>query len=124
MQQKLPEIEALGIGLVAISPELPDRILTTAEKNALGFEVLSDQGNEVARSFGLVFTLPEELRPIYKQFGIDLPSENGDDTYALPIPATYVINTEGIITNAFVDADYTSRVEPEELLTVLRENFS
>ena len=120
MQQKLPEIEALGAGLVAISPELPDRALSTAEQHALGFEVLSDHGNTVARKFGLVFTLPEELRPIYQQFGIDLPSANGDDSYALPLPATYIIDRKSIIVDAFVDADYTNRLEPEVLLTILR----
>ncbi|MEE8401007.1 MAG: AhpC/TSA family protein, partial [Candidatus Hydrothermarchaeaceae archaeon] len=60
----------------------------------------------------------EELRPIYKQFGINLPEDNGDESYELPIPATYVIK-DGIIVYSFVDADYTKRAEPAEVLKML-----
>ena len=120
MQLALPEIEALGAQLVTVSPELPDKSLSTAEKNALAFEVLSDVGNKVARDFGLVFSLAEELRPIYASFGIDIPAYNGDDTFELPMPATYVIDTDGTILHAFVDADYTSRLEPAEIVEILK----
>jgi peroxiredoxin len=82
--------------------------------------VLSDIGNKISRQFGLVFTLDAELRPLYKQFDIDLPTFNGDESYELPIPATYVVNSDGIITLAFVDADYTKRLEPEEVVKALR----
>ena len=86
MQLELPEIESLGAQLVAISPNLPDKSLSTVEKNHIAFEVLSDVGNHVARDFGLVFTLSEKLRPIY----------------------------------AFVDPDYTKRLEPSEIVKVLK----
>ena len=120
MQLVLPEIESLGAQLVAVSPNMPDRSLSTVEKNDLVFEVLSDVGNHVTRDFGLVFTLSEELRPIYASFGIDIPAYNGDDTFELPMPATYVIDTDGTITYAFVDADYTKRIEPSEIVDVLK----
>ncbi|MEM8641701.1 MAG: peroxiredoxin-like family protein [Cyanobacteria bacterium P01_G01_bin.54] len=120
LQAKLPEIKALGATLVTISPETPDASLSTQEKNALEFEVLSDLGNRVARSFGLVFTLPESLRPLYNQFGIDIPAHNGDDTFELPIPATYVIKTDGTIALAFAEADYTQRLEPAEIVAALQ----
>ena len=97
--------------------------LSTAEKHTLGFEVLSDQGNVVAQQFGLVFTLPEELRPIYKQFGIDLPAANGDESYMLPIPATYVIDKTHTVVDAFVDADYTNRLEPDDLIAILKDKL-
>jgi len=87
----------------------------------LTFEVLSDVGNRVARQFGLVFVLPEELRPIYAGFGIDIPAANGDDTFELPIPATYVIDHDRKIRMAFVDADYTQRVDPEIVLSALKQ---
>jgi peroxiredoxin len=111
----------LGANLVAISPELPERALSTAEQHALGFHVLSDAGNTVARKFGLVFTLAKRLRPVYESFGIDLPASNGDDTYELPIPATYVIDSHGTIVLSFADADYTKRMEPAEAISALRE---
>jgi peroxiredoxin len=120
LQLELPKIESLGAQLVAISPNLPDKSLSTMEKNHIAFEVLSDVGNRVARDFGLVFTLSEELRPIYASFGIDIPAFNGDDTFELPMPATYVIDTHGIITYAFVDPDYTKRLEPGEIVNVLK----
>jgi len=82
--------------------------------------VLSDFGNKVSRQFGLVFTLDEQLKPLYKQFGIEIPVFNGDESYELPIPATYVVNSDGIIDLAFADADYTKRLEPEEVLKSLR----
>ena len=119
LQQHLPEIERLGAKLVAISPQVPDESLSTAEKHELTFPVLSDVGNQVARQFGLVFTLSEHLRPMYARFGIDLPSYNGDSSFELPVPATFVLNREGIVRSAFVNADYKQRMEPEEILRAL-----
>jgi peroxiredoxin len=109
----------LGATLVAVSPETPDHSLSTAENNSLSFEVLSDTGNRVARQFGIVFQLPVDLRPIYAGFGIDLPAANGDDRFELPIPATYVIDTNRKIRMAFVDPDYTRRLDPEEIIATL-----
>ena len=88
LQAALPEFTAHNAALVAVSPQTPDQSLSTAEKNELEFSVLSDVGNDVAGEYGLVFTLPEALRPIYAEFGIDLPSYNGDDSFELPVPAT------------------------------------
>ncbi len=119
LQQALPEIQQLGAQLIAVSPELPDRSLSTSEKQALAFPVLSDHGNRVAAAYGLVFTLPEALRPIYAQFGIDLPAWNGDNSFKLPIPATFVIGGDGLIMDAFADTDYTKRMEPARILDVL-----
>lgn len=119
LQAALPQIQAAGAQLVAVSPELPDKSLSTRERNELAFEVLHDAGNRVAASFGLVFTLAEELRPIYDSFGLDLPDYNGDDSFTLPMPATYVIGRDAGIHYAFVDADYTKRLEPALVLDSL-----
>jgi peroxiredoxin len=86
----------------------------------LTFEVISDVGNAVARQYGIVFTLPEELRPIFAGFGIDIPAANGDDTFELPIPATYVIDRDRKIEMAFLDADYTQRADPEVVISALK----
>lgn len=119
LQQVLPEIEAKGATLVAISPETPDSSLSTQEKNELSFEVLSDRGNIVAKQFGLVFTLDQSLRPIYESFGIDIPGYNGDDSFELPLPATYVLAPDGTIIFNYANADYTQRLDPTEIMTVL-----
>jgi len=121
LQRTLPEIEALGAQLVTVSPQLPDNSLSTAEKLDLTFEVLSDVGNRVAREFGLVFTLPEEMRSIYQDFGIDLPAANGDESFELPMPATYVIDKSGIVRLAFVDIDYTRRLDPDDIIDALKK---
>jgi peroxiredoxin len=120
LQQALPEITRLGATLVAVSPQTPDESLSTAEKNALAFPVLSDAGSATAKSFGIAYYLGEELRPIYTRFGHALPDENGDESWVLPIPATYVIDTEGTIALAYVDVDYRNRLEPTEILTALQ----
>ncbi|HVA53392.1 MAG TPA: peroxiredoxin-like family protein [Acidimicrobiales bacterium] len=119
LQAKLPEITAAGATLVAISPQTPDNSISTAEKFELAFPVLSDQGNAVAESFGLVFSLPESLRELYRGFGYDLPAVNGDSTFRLPLAATYVIDSDGVIAWRFADADYTKRAEPDDVIAIL-----
>jgi peroxiredoxin len=118
-QAILPEISALGARLVAISPQLPDRSYETAEKNLLGFDVLSDAGNHVARDFGLVYSVPDELRAVFLSIDKALPGINGDDSWELPIPATYVMAEDRRIALAFLDVDYRNRLEPDEILTSL-----
>jgi peroxiredoxin len=120
-QKILPEIKAAGASLVAISPEQPDDTLSTAEKNALDFEVLSDVGQKVGRAFGLVYTFSDELKSAYREFGLDIPGKNGADEWALPISATYVIGQDGRITYACTDADYRDRAEPADVLRTLKE---
>lgn len=120
-QKLLPEIAASGAQLIAISPEKPDASLSTAEKNELTFEVLSDAGQQVGRAFGLVFNLSDELKAIYTQFGNDLSVVNNTpDEWALPVPATYVIGQDGTILFAHADVDYQYRAEPQEVLAVLK----
>ncbi|MEM9905222.1 MAG: peroxiredoxin-like family protein [Cyanobacteria bacterium P01_D01_bin.44] len=121
LQAVLPDIQAAGAILIAIAPETPDNSLSTQEKNALTFAVLSDVGNKVSREFGLVFQLPETLRPIYKGFGIDIEAYNGDQTFELPVPATYVVAPSGEIVYAFADADYTKRAEPADVVAALKQ---
>jgi peroxiredoxin len=116
----LPRIAAAGASLVAISPEKPDDSLSTAEKNALSFEVLSDVGHTVGRAFGLVYEFTDELRGAYHGFGLDIPAVNGTPgEWALPVSATYVIDSNGTIIYAYTDVDYRDRADPEDVLKVL-----
>ncbi|MBD3610777.1 MAG: AhpC/TSA family protein [Gammaproteobacteria bacterium] len=119
LQSHLGEFKERGARLVAVSPQTPDNSLTTIEKNELAFDILSDQENKIAREFGLVFTLPESLKPIYDKFGIDIPAHNGDGSFELPVPATYVIGKNREIIFDFIDADYTTRLEPSIIVNIL-----
>ena len=121
LQNALPEIKSLDAQLIAISPNTPDNSISSIEKHELEFEVLTDAGNKIAKEFRLVFNLAEELRPIFKQFNFDVPKYNGDESWELPIPATYIVNTDGKIVHAFVNADYTKRMEPTEIISKLKE---
>jgi peroxiredoxin len=119
-QAILSELTALGAHLVAISPQLPDGSLSTAEANSLTFDVLSDVGNAVARSFGLVWSLPEELRAALRSNDKALPAINGDESWELPVPATYLIARDGQIALAAIEVDYRKRLEPDAILAALR----
>jgi len=81
---------------------------------------LSDVGSATAKAFGIAFDLSEELRPIYARFGHALPDRNGDESWTLPIPATYVVDGDGVIALAFLDVDYRNRLEPAEIIVALR----
>jgi peroxiredoxin len=119
-QAALPEIAAAGASLVAISPEKPDDTVSTAEKNSLTFEVLSDVGQKVGRAFGLVYEFTEELKAAYHGFNLDIPARNGaPGEWALPVSATYVIDRDGSIIYAYTDADYRDRADPCEVLRAL-----
>jgi peroxiredoxin len=107
--------------LVAISPMLEKYARQMAEKRHLRFPLLLDPGNELAKRFGLLYTLPEYLREIYLKFSLDLPRFNGDDSWTLPLPARYIVFPDGIIRQAEVGTDYTVRPEPEETVGFLRE---
>ena len=90
-----------------------------AETNDLGFDVLSDLGNTVARRYGLLWKLPPAVVDLYQGLNLDLVAANGDESWELPIPGTFVIDREGVIRLASVDADYRNRLEPEAILEAL-----
>jgi peroxiredoxin len=120
-QKLLPQLQALGANLVAVSPQTPDNSLSTAEKNELAYPVLSDVGLHVARAYGVAFTLPTELVELYqRQWKNDLVKWNGEGGWSLPIPATYVIGEDARIVLAHVDPDYRERLDPEAVLARLR----
>jgi peroxiredoxin len=120
-QQILPDLKAAGASLVAISPEKPDDTLSTAEKNALAFDVLSDVGQKVGRAFGLVYQFNDELKSAYQGFGLDILAKNAADEWALPLSATYVIGRDGMIIYAYTDADYRDRADPMDVLAILKQ---
>ena len=119
LQQHLPEFRSLGATLIGVSPETPDHSLTTKEKQGLEFEVVSDSNNRVSRDYGLLFTVYESMRPLYLKWGLDVPAYNGEDSWELPVPATYVIDTGRVVRAAHVDKDYTKRMEPRQIIEAL-----
>ncbi|HZR42159.1 MAG TPA: peroxiredoxin-like family protein [Ktedonobacteraceae bacterium] len=120
-QQAFPQIQALGASLVAISPQTPDHSLSLAEKQALTFAVLSDVGNQVARNCGLVFTMDEAVRAAHKQIGADLPTYNGDESWELPMPGTFLLDQSGTVRLAFVDPNFTHRLDPSVIIAELKK---
>lgn len=119
LQQFLPQIQAAGGNLLAISPQTAANSRKSLRINQLAFPILSDPHNEVAAAFGLRFRLPDYLVELYRQLHNDLPTVNGDPSWTLPMPARYVIGQDGIIRYAEVNPDYTRRPEPEALLPAL-----
>ncbi len=118
LQEELPNFQAAGANLLALTPEVPDKSLSTKEKHDLQFEVLSDVGNAVAHEYGIVFKLIPELADSY-QSGFGLHEYNGDETDELPIAATYIIDQQGVIQYAFLDPDYRNRAEPADIIKAL-----
>jgi len=120
IEAALPDLEARGARLVAISPQTAPNSRRSQRENKLSFPILSDPRNEVAAAFGLRFELPDYLADLYKNvFRNDLAIVNGDDSWTLPMPARFVIAQDGTIVYAEVNPDYTRRPDPETLLPVL-----
>ena len=117
----LGKIQDYGASLYAISPELPEYSQKIISMRKLGFDVLFDQGNQVADKFGIVFSLPTDLKELYRDnLHINLKMYNGDDDWKLPIPSRFLIDTQGIIRYADYSPDYTMRPDPEDLMKVLK----
>lgn len=120
MQERLSDFKAEGAALLALTPELPDQSLNTSEKHDLQFNVLSDVGNKTGKDYGVVFKLTPEVAEIYEaSFGMH--NYNGDESDELPLAATYVIDQDGFIQYAFLDADYRNRAEPDDIIEALKK---
>jgi peroxiredoxin len=121
IQAALSEIAQRGASVVAISPQTAPNSRKSARQNQLTFPILSDVGGEISAAFGLRFRLPDYLIELYKSFKNDLPAFNSEPSWTLPMPARYVVGTDGVIAYAEVNPDYTQRPDPSELLPVLEQ---
>ena len=115
------QFSTAGATLVLISPQLHEHNAAIAKEKGLAVDILSDPGNVVAASYGLKYQMPDDLIAIYKQFGLDIPKHNGDDSWTLPIPAALIIDGDGIVRHTNINADYTNRPEPEDTLADLKK---
>jgi peroxiredoxin len=116
MNQILPRIQQARSSLIAVSPQTVQQSFFMADQHKLRFPLLSDPGNKVARQFGLVYRVPEYQQAVYRRVFINLPFVNGDQSWELPIPATYILGRDRSVLHASVNADYTERAEPSQIL--------
>jgi peroxiredoxin len=116
----LPEIGHAGATLAAISPQTVQQSFFMRDQHKLRFPLLSDAGNKIAREFGLTYRVPDEQKAIYQRAFVNLPFVNGEDSWELPIPATYVIDRDGTVLYASANEDYMERPEPAEIIRFLQ----
>jgi peroxiredoxin len=114
-----PQVATAGATLVAISPQTEKQAFFMRDQHKLSFPLLADAHNEIARQFGLAYRVPEEQQGLYRSTFVNLPFVNGDASWELPIPATYVVDPSGTIIFASVNEDFTERPEPLEILSFL-----
>jgi peroxiredoxin len=114
------QIEQTGATLAAISPQTVRQSYFMHDQHKLRFPLLSDAANKVARQFGLTYRVPAAQEAVYRRAFVNLPFTNGDESWELPIPATYVLDRDGTILFASANEDYTERPEPAEILEILR----
>jgi peroxiredoxin len=119
LQEVNSEVTNMGANIVVLTPELERYTRSLHKKLNLTFDILTDLHLKTAEQFGLVFTLPDYLRELYKSFGSNLDRFHDESEYRLPVPARYVIDKQGIIRAADVNADYTIRPEPSETVEIL-----
>ncbi|UII79021.1 peroxiredoxin-like family protein [Flagellimonas sp. CMM7] len=120
IQKHTSEIKSSGANLVVISPQLPEKSAEIISQNEFDYPILFDKGNEVAKQFGIAFALTESLRSIHKAFEMDIPAHNGDESFELPVPATFVVNSNNEIVFASVNPNWMERTESKEYLTELK----
>ncbi|MFI4875198.1 MAG: peroxiredoxin-like family protein [Blastopirellula sp. JB062] len=120
MQKELKTLEGAGAQLIVLTPELPEKAKETAAANQLSFVALHDKNSALARKYGLLFDLPETIAPLYRD-RLKLAEVNGSDEMALPLSATYVIDADGKIRYAYLNADYKARAEPAEVVAEVKK---
>ncbi len=120
-QERLADIGRLGARLIGVSPQTPEKLQRTADRNRLQYPLLSDRGCQVAARYGLAYTVDEELQALYSKVGHPLPDYNAANDWMLPIPATYLLDRDGMIQMAYINADFRSRLDPDKLLPRLAE---
>jgi peroxiredoxin len=121
MNAALPRMQAAGANLAAISPQTVKQSFFMHDQHRLRFSLLSDSHNQVARGFGLVYRVPDEQKEVYSRTFVNLPFLNGEASWELPIPATFLVDQQGVVLYASADPDYTRRPEPEEILPRLKK---
>ncbi|TDY00562.1 peroxiredoxin-like family protein [Thiohalophilus thiocyanatoxydans] len=122
LRESLPAIKAEGAQLITVTPQKPDKSLKQVKEDDYPFEILSDLDSSAMKAYNLYFEVPMELVDVYRRnFGLDLADYNGDGRYVLPVPATYIIDREGVIRAGAADVDYKERMEPAAIVEALQQ---
>jgi peroxiredoxin len=111
----------MKVWLGGISPQDLDHTRQTKEELNLPFALLSDKGNEFARKCGLVYSFPDGIKEVYRNLGINLPEYNGEDSWVLPIPTTFAVESSGMVSARWIDPDFTRLEDPENVLHHLEQ---
>lgn len=120
LQESLPEFKKYGAQLITITPQRPDKSVEQFKKKGYPFEVLSDLDSKVMKDYKLYFELPANLVEVYKNHGIDIEAFNGKGRNVLPVPGSFVIDTNGLVRAMFADTDYMKRMEPSAIVDALK----
>lgn len=120
-QPKVAEIKAAGAGIVAVAMEKPDLAMGMVEKHKLSCMVLADPTGDACRAFKTLFDLDDATKQKYEGYGIDLSKRNANGAWQLPVPATYIIDTQGKVRFVHFDPDYRVRASPDAVIAKLKE---
>ena len=121
LNRTVPEFERTGASLVAISPQALNQAYFMHDQHKLRFPLLVDSENKIARQFGIAYRVPDYQQQLFSSVFINLPHINGDASWELPLPATFVVGRDGRICYAYVNVDYTERAEPYDVLRFLQK---
>ncbi len=117
----VPQLSRYGAAMVAISPQKPDESLSTAERHALEFPVLSDAGARITSRLGIAFQPAEDVLEAQRALGLDIRERNVNGASELPMPTVLVVDTNRIVRFADVHPDYASRTEVPAIISALEE---
>lgn len=120
LQEIEDDLQALGVRILAVSPDLPENLLSTVAKESLAYTLLSDSAMKAARAFGIAFRVDDATIEKYKGYNIDLEAASGQSHHLLPVPAVFIIGTDGVISFVYANADYKVRLAPEKLLAAAK----
>lgn len=120
LQENLAEFSKYGARLITITPQKPDKSAEQLKKDGFLFEVLSDLDSKIMKDYHLYFELPEDLISLYKKFGIDLETYNGNGRNVLPVPGSFVIDQNGVVRAMQASTDYKLRMEPQAMIDALK----
>lgn len=121
LQKSLPEFKKYGAQLITVTPQTPDKSAEQIKKDGYPFEVLSDLDSKAMKDYKLYFELPDDLVAVYKNHGLDIESFNGAGRTVLPVPGSFVIDSNGIVRAMQAQTDYKIRMEPAAIIDALRE---
>jgi len=116
-----PQLEKLGYQVLAISPDQPGKLKESLDKHQINYTLLSDSRLKVTEKFGLAYHVSDAILAKMKGFGVDLDGATGNHLHLLPVPAAYVVDTQGVIHFVYYNADIKVRVNPDDLLKAARQ---